>query len=121
MSWYLMAVRKYAIFSGRAQRMEFWFFVLVYLLILFALAVVDGMLGLFDSGGDAGLFSSLFALSMVLPWLAVCARRLHDTGRSGWWMLVSFVPLVGSLVLLVFLVQDGQPGDNAFGPNPKRL
>ena len=120
MSWYLMALRKYATFSGRAQRKEFWFFLATYLLLLFLLAVLDGMLGFFDEDGDVGLLSGLFALSMVLPWLAVCARRLHDTGRSGWWMLVSFVPLVGSLVLLVFLVQDGQPQPNAHGPNPKR-
>ena len=120
MSWYLMALRKYATFSGRAQRKEFWFFLATYLLLLFLLAVLDGMLGFFDEDGDVGLLSGLFALSMVLPWLAVCARRLHDTGRSGWWMLVSFVPLVGSLVLLVVLVQDGQPQPNAHGPNPKR-
>lgn len=119
MSWYLMALRKYATFSGRAQRSEFWFFVATYLLILFLLAVVDGLLGVFDTAGEVGLLSGLFALSMVLPWLAVCARRLHDTGRSGWWMLVSFIPLIGSLVLLFFLVQDSAPGANAFGPNPK--
>ena len=119
MSWYLKALRKYATFSGRAQRSEFWFFVGVYLLILFLLAIVDGLLGVFDTAGEVGLLSGLFALSMVLPWLAVCARRLHDTGRSGWWMLVSFIPLIGSLILLVFLVQDSAPGNNAFGPNPK--
>jgi uncharacterized membrane protein YhaH (DUF805 family) len=119
MSWYLMALRKYATFSGRAQRSEFWFFVATYLLILFLLAVVDGLLGVFDTAGEVGLLSGLFALAMVLPWLAVCARRLHDTGRSGWWMLVSFIPLIGSLVLLFFLVQDSAPGANAFGPNPK--
>jgi uncharacterized membrane protein YhaH (DUF805 family) len=119
MSWFLAALRKYATFSGRARRSEYWFFFLFYLLIVFGLALVDAMLGTPDDGEGLGLLSGLFVLAMLLPSLAVGVRRLHDIGRSGWWLLVSFVPLIGAIVLLVFAVRDSDPGDNAYGPNPK--
>ncbi|GAA4409577.1 DUF805 domain-containing protein [Quisquiliibacterium transsilvanicum] len=67
----------------------------------------------------AALLSGLFVLAMLLPSLAVSVRRLHDIGRSGWWLLVSFIPLIGAIVLLVFALRDGDAGDNAYGPNPK--
>jgi uncharacterized membrane protein YhaH (DUF805 family) len=119
MSWFLAALRKYATFSGRAQRSEYWFFFLFYLLIVFGLALVDAMLGTTGDGEGLGLLSGLFVLAMLLPSLAVGVRRLHDIGRSGWWLLVSFIPLIGAIVLLVFALRDGDAGDNAYGPNPK--
>lgn len=118
MSWFIAALKKYAIFRGRACRSEYWYFVLFYLLIHIVLGLMDGILGSQRREG-AGLLGSLFALAMLLPTLAVAVRRLHDIGKSGWWLLVSLVPLIGGLILLVFAVRDSEPGDNAYGPNPK--
>ena len=76
--------------------------------------------GTFDSKTGAGLLNSVFSLVVLLPGLGVSVRRLHDTDHSGWWLLILLVPLVGVIVLLIFLVRDSQPGSNRFGPNPKR-
>jgi uncharacterized membrane protein YhaH (DUF805 family) len=120
MNWYLEAVKnKYAVFDGRAQRQEFWYFMLFYLLIYFALSVVDQVTGAFNEQTGTGLFSGIYALAMLIPSLAVGARRLHDTGRSGWWQLLSLIPVLGVLVLIFFFAQDSQPGDNQYGANPK--
>jgi uncharacterized membrane protein YhaH (DUF805 family) len=120
MNWYLDAVRnKYAVFDGRAQRQEFWYFMLFYLLIYIALSVVDQVTGTFGMETGTGLFSGIYTLAMLVPSLAVGARRLHDTGRSGWWQLLSLIPVLGVLVLIFFFAQDSQPGDNQYGPNPK--
>lgn len=119
MSWFLLALKKYATFRGRSQRSEYWYFFLFYLLIVLALAFLDVLLGTFSEAEGIGLFSGLFVLAMLLPSLAVGVRRLHDIGRTGWWLLIAFVPIIGTLVLLVFAVQDSEPGTNAYGPNPK--
>ena len=119
MNWYMEALRKYATFTGRARRKEFWFFQLFVLLIAMALSLVDRMLGLFDDELGVGPLSGLFSLAMFLPGLAVSVRRLHDTDRTGWWALLYFVPLLGFLVLLVFFVLDGTRGPNRFGEDPK--
>ena len=119
MNWFVDVLKKYATFSGRARRKEYWMYFLIYFLISLVLMFVDGILSGGDLQSGTGLLSGLFALGTLLPGIAVGVRRLHDTGRAGWWLLVSFIPLIGSLVLLVFLVQDSQPGDNAWGPSPK--
>ncbi|HQU47960.1 MAG TPA: DUF805 domain-containing protein [Casimicrobiaceae bacterium] len=119
MNWYLMALRKYADFGGRSRRSEYWYFVLFVVLIEIVLMGVERVLGLGSGSHGYGALSGLFALAMFIPHLAVGARRLHDTGRSGWWLLIGFVPIIGFIVLIVFFVQDGTPGSNAFGPNPK--
>lgn len=119
MSWFLEAMKKYATFEGRARRKEYWYFVLFCCLAAIALAIVDGIAGTFDEEAEIGLFSGLFILGTLVPSIAVLVRRLHDTNRSGWWVLINLVPVVGALVLLVFAVQDSQPGGNRFGPNPK--
>ena len=119
MNWFLTALKKYAVFAGRAQRAEYWYFILIYVIIALALNYLDRALGLTGTGGDTGILTTLFGLAMLLPTLAVGARRLHDTGRSAWWLLLALVPLIGSIVLLVFFVLDSQPGDNRYGPNPK--
>ena len=118
MNWYLGVLKKYADFSGRARRKEYWFFVLFNVIINFVLAFLDGMLHMTTSTG-IGVLSGLYTLAVLIPSIAVAARRLHDTGRSGWWMLIAFIPLIGWLVLLFFMVLDSQPGTNAYGPNPK--
>ena len=118
MQWYLMAFRKYAQISGRSRRAEYWMFVLVNALVAIGLMVVTGMFGESPSVGGSVLYLA-YTLATIVPGFTVSVRRLHDTGRSGWWMLIGLVPLVGSIALLVFLAQDGQPGDNEFGANPK--
>ena len=119
MNWFMTVLRKYAVFEGRARRREYWFFVLFYILISVVLAVVDRMLGTYVEAYGMGALGALFCLGLLIPSIAVGVRRLHDTGRSGWWLLIGFVPVIGMIVLIVFFVLDSQPGTNAYGPNPK--
>lgn len=112
MSWYLAVLKKYTQFSGRAHRTEYWTFFLVSLGISIVLSIVEGILG------SPGLLGAIYSLAVLLPSLAVSVRRLHDIGRSGWWLLLGLT-IVGLIVLFVFAVQDSQPGANAYGPNPK--
>lgn len=119
MDWFLLALKKYATFSGRSQRAEYWYFFLFYVLIGIGLSFVDYFLGLFDAVTEVGLLSGAFSLAVLIPSIAVAVRRLHDISRTGWWLLIGFIPVVGTIVLLVFLVLDSTPGDNAYGPNPK--
>ena len=112
-------MKKYASFSGRAQRTEYWYFILFYILILFGLSIIDSITGSFSAEAGIGLLGGLFSLALFIPSIAVGVRRLHDTGRSGWWLFIMLIPLVGAIVLLVFTVQDSSAGDNAYGPNPK--
>lgn len=104
--------QKYATFGGRARRSELWWFALFAFLVTLVAAIVDVVL-------NSYLVEAVVFLALLVPYLAVGARRLHDTGRSGWWQLIGFVPLVGTIVLIVFWVQEGQPGSNAYGANPK--
>lgn len=119
MNWYLAALKKYAVFAGRARRKEFWFFMLFNTLITVALAMIDLWTGTYDEDVGLGLLSGLYAVAMIVPSIAVTVRRLHDTDRSGWWYLLLFIPVIGALVILVFMLLDGTPGSNRFGPNPK--
>lgn len=119
MNWFMTALRKYAVFTGRSRRSEYWYFALFYFLILFALSIVDVVAGTMSADAEIGLFSGIFGLAMVVPSIAVGVRRLHDIGKSGWWILIGFIPLVGWIILLVWACRDSQPGANAYGPNPK--
>ena len=119
MNWFLTALKKYATFSGRAQRAEYWYFVLFYILIFIGLSVIDSITGSFSAEAGMGLLGGILTLALLIPSIAVGVRRLHDTGRSGWWLLIVLVPLVGAIILLVFTVQDSAPGENAYGRNPK--
>lgn len=119
MNWYLAVLKKYAVFSGRAQRSEYWYFILFNLIFSIVLAVVDGLTGSFSEEAGMGLLGGVYALAVFLPTLAVSVRRLHDTGRNGWWMLIVFVPIIGFIVLLVFMVSDSKPEENEYGPSPK--
>jgi uncharacterized membrane protein YhaH (DUF805 family) len=118
MDWYIAVLKKYAEFNGRARRKEYWYFVLFNILISIALAIIDNATGSLNAKAGVGLFGTIYALGVLLPSIAVSVRRLHDTGRSGWWLLISFIPLIGPLVLLVFMVLESHPGDNTYGPNP---
>ena len=120
MSWYLQALMKYAVFSGRSRRMEYWYFVLFNILVSIVLGVIDALLfGTLDSGMGVGLLSGIYGLAILIPSLAVTVRRLHDIDRSGWWILIALVPLIGTIVLLVFALLEGTAGPNRYGPNPK--
>jgi uncharacterized membrane protein YhaH (DUF805 family) len=111
--------QKYATFHGRARRSEFWFFVLFSAIARTIADVIDAVIHTGNST-TGGLVSTLVELALLVPTLAVGARRLHDTGRSGWWWLIALIPFVGIIVLIVFWVQDSR-GDNQYGPNPKGL
>ena len=114
MNWFLEVVKnKYAVFSGRARRQEYWMFVLFYIIFNIVLGVVESLIGL------VGVLTSIYWLALLIPSIAVAVRRLHDTGRTGWWLLITLIPLIGFIVFIVFAVQDSQPGDNEYGPNPK--
>lgn len=118
MGWYLKVLTNYFGFSGRARRRELWSFALIHILVLVVLAFLDAIL----SGGGIdgyGILSGLYWLATLLPAIAVGVRRLHDTGRSGLWLLISFIPILGALVLIVFYLLDSEPGTNQYGPNPK--
>ena len=119
MNWYLDALRKYATFEGRARRKEYWFFILFNVLAVVVLGIIDVVLGTSSKEAGLGLLSGIYLLAVLLPALAVTVRRLHDTDRSGWWILIEFIPLIGGLVLLVFTLLDSTPGSNRFGPSPK--
>ena len=119
MSWFVEALKKYAVFSGRSRRMEYWYFILFAAIISIVLNIIDGLIGAYDRTAGVGLLSSIFSLAILIPSIAVTVRRLHDTDRSGWWVLISLVPLIGWIVLLVFTVQESTPGSNMYGPNPK--
>jgi uncharacterized membrane protein YhaH (DUF805 family) len=119
MNWYLQVLKKYATFEGRARRREYWFFQLFNVLAFIALLLVDGLTGTINKEAGVGLLSGLYLLVTLIPSVAVTVRRLHDTDRSGWWLLIAFIPVLGDIALIVFACLDSQPGANRFGPNPK--
>lgn len=108
-----VVVERYADFQGRSPRSEFWWFVLFYLLA----SLVIGLLGAV-SETLAGIVNFIFWLVLLIPSIAVGVRRLHDIDRTGWWVLIGLVPVLGTLVLIFFFVQRGTPGPNRFGPDP---
>jgi uncharacterized membrane protein YhaH (DUF805 family) len=121
MNWYLTVLKKYAEFNGRARRTEYWMFALFNILICFA-ALILGLIFMKASIG-LGIFLYvllvLYSLATLLPGLAVCVRRLHDTDKSGWMILLCLVPFIGGLIVLIFMLLDSTPGTNQYGTNPK--
>ncbi|MFH9015482.1 DUF805 domain-containing protein [Streptomyces sp. NPDC017943] len=113
MNWFIEVVKKYAVFSGRARRKEYWMYVLFYAILAIVASIIDAVV--FGSQ----ILSLVLALGLLLPSLGVTVRRLHDTNRSGWWILIGLVPLVGGIVMLVFLCIEGEAGSNQYGHNPK--
>jgi uncharacterized membrane protein YhaH (DUF805 family) len=112
MKYYIEVLKKYAVFQGRARRAEYWYFVLFNIIASLLLGLVDGLLG-------TGFIGFLYYILVFLPSLAVQVRRLHDVGKSGWWILIGLIPLIGWIWLLVLLVKDSDAGENKYGPNPK--
>jgi uncharacterized membrane protein YhaH (DUF805 family) len=105
---------KYATFTGRARRSEYWYFALGSVLVSVIASVLDAVL-------DVNVIALLASLALLLPSLAVTVRRLHDTSRSAWWLLIALVPIFGGLALIVFACLDSTPADNAYGPYPKAV
>ncbi len=122
MHWYLDVWKKYAVFSGRAGRSEFWYFALFNAIVLIILGLIGGV---FTPSQSRLTFSLLtvpyyiYALASLLPSLGVTVRRLHDTGKSGWMIFLGLIPLIGAIILLVFYILDSEPSANKYGPNPK--
>ncbi len=102
---------KYATFIGRARRSEYWYFVLFQILVNVVANAVDHAMG-------SHVVSVLVDLVLFLPWLAVAVRRLHDVDKSGWWLLVGFIPVIGWLLLFIWVCTKGTLGPNRFGPDP---
>jgi uncharacterized membrane protein YhaH (DUF805 family) len=115
MHWYLDVLKKYATFDGRARRTEYWMF----FLISFIISSICGIIDVYVIQRPNTL-GALYSLAVFLPTLAVGARRLHDIGKSAWWLLLYFAICIGWIILLVWFATDSQPGSNQYGPNPKR-
>jgi uncharacterized membrane protein YhaH (DUF805 family) len=117
MQWYTNVLKNYLTFTGRARRKEFWMFTLISFIISTALSIIDNIIGT-NSGSGGGVLSGIYGLLVLLPSLAVWVRRLHDTNRSAWWLLIALT-VIGIIVLIVFAALEGTPGDNKYGPDPK--
>ena len=111
MNWYLKVLRQYADFNGRANRTEFWMFVLFNIIFSIVANILDYMFG------TTFIFSGIYSLFVLIPSIAVSVRRLHDTGKSGWMLLVSLIPIIGAIWLIVLFVIEGTAGENQYGPN----
>ena len=127
MEWMIMPLKRYADFSGRSRRKEYWMFILLQVIVLLPLLFILGAMGALDDGDGAAsgpalimlLVVSLFFLAIFIPNLAVQVRRFHDQDKSGWFVLLGFIPYIGGLIVLVFMCLDGTRGENRFGPDPK--
>lgn len=118
---------KYVDFKGRAPRSEYWWFILFYLIVLITLVIIDAFIPLLFSSSNIvvffGLFGlrSLFTLIVFLPYLALAVRRFHDRDKSGWWILIIFIPIIGAILFWIWIIQKGTSGDNQFGSDPLLL
>ena len=127
MEWYLKVMKEnYSNFNGRARRKEYWMYTLIYIIVIIIAMFLDGALGLgFDMYSEVtapyGWIYSIVALVHLIPALGVLVRRLHDVGKSGWFMLISLVPIIGGIWLLVLVCTDGDSSENAYGPSPKSV
>jgi uncharacterized membrane protein YhaH (DUF805 family) len=112
MEFFTRAYKNYANFSGRDTRQQYWMFYLFYIIFAFVAGFVDALIG------TDGLLGTIFILVTIIPSIAIATRRLHDIGKSGWWQLLVFIPIIGAIVLIVFLATKGSFGENQYGPNP---
>ncbi|OFW82859.1 MAG: hypothetical protein A2018_00470 [Alphaproteobacteria bacterium GWF2_58_20] len=114
MHWYIDVLKKYTVFNGRATRQEFWMFTLMNLIVSIGIGLVARLISL-------PALNLFYMLAILLPSLALSFRRLHDTDRSGWWMLLAFIPILGIIAFIVLMCLDSTPGNNRFGANPKGI
>ena len=123
MNWYLKCLKQYFDFSGRARRKEYWLFCLFNLIIAYILNVIDSAIGLTFPVGivELGILSVIYSLLLFIPGLAVCVRRLHDIGKSGWFYLIGLIPLVGAIIVLIWFCKEGEHKTNKWGPDPKNI
>jgi uncharacterized membrane protein YhaH (DUF805 family) len=120
--WKKAFVKNYANFNGRARRSEYWYYTLMNIIIVVGIQILTGIFAAMQSGVIAMVFGALyiiFALASIVPSLAVTVRRLHDIGKSGSFFFIAFIPLIGSIWLLVLMCTEGNTGENAYGPDPK--
>ena len=122
MNWYLIVLRKYAVFSARTGRKEYGYFLLFHLIIIFGLALTGRALHeRFGATARASLATTIgiYMLAEFVPQITESVRRLHDIGRSGWWFLINLIPVLGACWLLILMALNGTPGENKYGPKPK--
>ena len=128
MEWMLMPLRRYADFSGRSRRKEYWMFVLLIFIVAVALGLMTGSFTTVSDPADSvematwsssSILLGLFYLAILIPALAVQVRRFHDQDKTGWLVLLNFIPFIGGLIVLVFMCLEGTRGENRFGPDPK--
>ncbi len=115
MDWYLKVIKNYVGFDGRARRKEYWMFVLFNIIFAIAASILDMIIGTYF------VIQLLYGLAVLIPGIAVSIRRLHDTDKSGIWILVSLIPIIGGIWLIVLMVGEGTTGDNQYGPDPKAV
>lgn len=118
MEWFLLALKKYAEFNGRSRRKEYWMFYLFTIIVNIPLGVLDEIADTTFQYGS-GVFSSMFSLFTLLPWISLTVRRLHDLNKSGWYLLLIFLPIIGWIWLFVLTVTNGDQGPNKYGADPK--
>jgi uncharacterized membrane protein YhaH (DUF805 family) len=114
MKYYLEALKKYAVFDGRASMAEYWYFVLFNILVSIAVGIVAAIL---QDKSDA--ISRLYSLVLIVPSIAIAVRRLHDIGKSGWWWFICFIPIVGWIWIIILLTTESNHGKNKYGPHPR--
>ena len=119
MNWYLKVLKQYADFSGRARRKEYWMFVLFNFIFGIVAIALDNVLGMTVGILPYGVLYILYVLALFIPNLAVCVRRLHDVGKSGWMIFIALIPIIGAIWLLVLMLIEGDAGENGYGLNPK--
>jgi len=119
MNWYLKVINDFKDFSGRARRKEYWMFILFNIIFAAVASGLDNVLGLYSYEYGSGPINGIYSLIVLIPSLAVAVRRLHDIGKSGWMLLVVFIPLIGAIWLIVLFAREGDLGPNEYGPNPK--
>ena len=114
MSYYLGVLKKYAVFSGRACRKEYWMFILINAVVVMGISAIDHI------AGTKGTIGTLYGFALIVPILAVTVRRLHDVGKNGYWYFICIIPVIGSIWLLMLLCKDSEEGSNRFGENVKK-
>ena len=118
MNEFLNVFKKAFVFSGRSRRKEYWLFALGVFIVSVALTIIEMMAGL-EIAPDVGLLSTIFSLIIFIPSLSVTVRRFHDIGRTGWWLLLMLIPILGWIAVFVFTLLDSESGSNKYGSNPK--
>lgn len=121
MSWYLTVLKKYAVFSGRARRAEYWMFVLFNAIVSIILMVIGNLLVFYVEFSAGAFIYPIYSVAVLIPSFAVTVRRLHDVDKSGWFFFIVFIPVIGVIWLLILAVKEGGSEDNQYGSNPKAV